>query len=441
VRELAESVAGTPLEARFARFAEPFAARRGRDASLARLAPRVRLGLARLLAANADAARWLSHRPTLLERLAEAGPATFDRRTAELDSGAAAEAGSDLETFLDDLRIGRRDDECLAACLDLGGLVPFEETSRFLSRLAEATTRRALAAAARDLPPFPLAVIGMGKIAGRELTYHSDLDLVFLSAEDPATAVQAPRLAQRLISYLQTMTVAGIAYAIDSRLRPSGRQGALVTTFEAFERYQREAAATWEHLALMRARAIAGDVERAAPALARIRSGVSGRGGEVWKDVADMRARVERERGAGSAGRIALKTGAGGLMDVEFLATGALLECGASPQALALPAIPAMLRLCAPGPGGAALAESYGLLRKVEARARFVAGRAVEEVPSEGESAAVVAELVEPGLAASELAERLAQTRGAVRAAYTRVVAGRTIGALDAGLVAGPARG
>jgi glutamate-ammonia-ligase adenylyltransferase len=429
---LAAALAETPLAERFSRFAEPFAARRGGDPALAELAPPLRRGLARLLAASPDAARWVSHRPALLERLADAGPDTLERRGDALLAATDAGEPDDLETFLDDLRISRRDDECLAACLDLGGVVPFEGVSRFLSRLAEATTRRALAVAARELPPFPLAVIGMGKIAGRELTYHSDLDLLFLSAEDPAHAVQAPRLAQRLISYLQTMTVAGVAYAIDSRLRPSGRQGALVTTFEAFERYQCEAAATWEHLALMRSRAIAGDLERAGPALARTRSRVSGRGGEVWKDVAEMRARVERERGAETGGRIPLKTGAGGLMDVEFLATGALLECGARPDALPLPAIPAMLRACAPGPAVDALARDYAFLREVEARARFVAGRAVEELRSDGEALAVVAELVESGLSPEKLLERLAASRAAVRSAYGRVVAARSIRAIAA---------
>ncbi len=427
---LAATLAGTPLSERFARFAEPFAARRGADRALPRLPPPILRGLARLLAANADAARWVSHRPSLLERLADAGPETLERRGDALDATPREAAVSDLESFLDDLRIARRDDECLAACLDLGGVVPFEDVSRFLSRLAEATARKALAAAARELPPFPLAVIGMGKIAGRELTYHSDLDLLFLSAEDPAHSVHAPRLAQRLISYLQTMTVAGIAYAIDSRLRPSGRQGALVTTFEAFERYQRDSAATWEHLALMRSRAIAGDVERAAPALARIRAGVSGRGGAIWKEVADMRARVERERGNDAPGRIALKTGPGGLMDVEFLATGGLLECGARPETLPLAAIPAMLRVCAAGAAVESLARDYAFLRKVEARARFVAGRAVEELRTEGETPAVVAELFEPRFSPAYLFERLAATRGSVRASYREVIEAGSIRAL-----------
>jgi glutamate-ammonia-ligase adenylyltransferase len=427
---LAAAVAGGPLQARFARFAEPVGARRGADPALSDLPPPMQRGLARLFAANADAARWVSHRPALLWRLANAGPDALESRGAELDTSPVDAEVPDLERFLDDLRIARRDDEILAACLDLGGIVPFEDVSRFLSRLAEATTRRALAAAARELPPFPLAVIGMGKIAGRELTYHSDLDLIFLSAEDPATHVQAPRLAQRLISYLQTMTVAGKAYAIDSRLRPSGRQGALVTTFEAFERYQRASAATWEHLALMRSRAIAGDLPRAAPALARIRSRVSGRGGVIWKDVAEMRARVLRERGGEAGGRIALKAGTGGLMDVEFLATGGLLECGARPEALPLPAIPAMLEACAPGRSVARLAQDYAFLRRVEARARFVAGRAVEELRREGETIAVVAELVEPGLAPAKLAERLGAARTAIRACYERAIAAGSIRAL-----------
>jgi glutamate-ammonia-ligase adenylyltransferase len=430
---LLECLHGTPLEPRLERFGESLLARRAADPALERLQPRALAGLARVAAANADAARWIAHRPRLLEQLADvSGGAGGLRARAAALATVRADSSEDLEGFLDELRALRRDEEHVAACLDFAGLAPFELVSEFLSRLAEAIGARALEAAGRVVEGGGggLAVIGMGKIAGRELTYHSDLDLIFLSADDPATSTRAPRLAQRLIAYLSTATGAGVAYRIDARLRPSGRQGALVTTSDAFERYQRERAAAWEHLALMRARAIAGDVERAAPVLARIRAAVSGRGPRVWDEVIDMRGRVERERGADAAGRIPFKAGRGGLMDAEFLACAALLELGARPEQVVLPGVAAMLRAHAAGKRVDGLLDDYGLLRRVEARARFVAGRPIEELRTDAETVAVVAELVEPGLAPDALLDRVSAARGAIRSAWERVARARTIRAL-----------
>jgi glutamate-ammonia-ligase adenylyltransferase len=429
---LLDCLRGTPLEPRLERFGESLLARRAADPALERLQPRALAGLARVAAANADAARWIAHRPRLLQQLADAsgGAGGLRARAAALAAGRA-DSSDDLEAFLDELRALRRDEEHVAACLDFGGLAPFERVSEFLSRLAEAIAARALEAAGRAVEDSGgLAVIGMGKIAGRELTYHSDLDLIFVSADDPATSTRAPRLAQRLIAYLSTATGAGVAYRIDARLRPSGRQGALVTTSDAFERYQRERAAIWEHLALMRARVIAGDAERAAPVLERIRSAVSGRGSRVWDGVVEMRGRVERERGADGTGRVPFKTGRGGLMDVEFLACAALLELGARPEQVALPGIASMLRAHAAGKRVDGLLDDYGLLRRVEARARFVAGRPIEELRSDAETVAVVSELVEPGLPPDHLLERVAAARGAIRTAWERVARARTIRAL-----------
>ena len=171
------------------------------------------------------------------------------------------------------------------------------------------------------------------------------------------------------------MTGAGVAYAVDSRLRPSGGQGALVSTHQAFDRYQRKRAATWEHLALMRARAIAGDIPRAQQVLDHARAAVLERQTHPWRAIAEMRTRVERERGRESPASVALKTGAGGLMDLEFLAAGGLLECGLQPTSDDLPSIAWMLRATTSGPAVERLLEDYHFLRRVEARNRWVAGR------------------------------------------------------------------
>lgn len=425
---------GGPLAARLAMSAEPFLARRGKDAALDGLAGTALRGLARVLASNPEAARWLSHRPLVLEWLAARGAGSSEAPPAD----AAPAPTDDLEGFLDRLRIDRRDAECLYACLDLGGALEFEEVSRQLSLTAERTLGRALDAAlavshldVHGAPPGRgLAVLGMGKIAGRELTYYSDLDLIFVCDESRSDVPHSSRVAQRVISYLSTMTGAGVAYAIDSRLRPSGRQGTLVTTLEAFESYQRERAATWEHLALMRSRTVAGPAAAAERMLARTRRAVAGRGTEVWDEVTEMRARVERERGKPGRGEIPLKAGAGGTMELEFLATGGMLESGADLPPERLPAIPEMLRAAAPGAWSDALVPCYALLRRVEARARWCAGRPVETLRTEPETLAAIADLIEPGWSPGQLLDRVDTARSAIRAAWERVSAAGSIRSL-----------
>lgn len=432
---LASCVAGTPLQERFATAAAPFLELRADDAAGRHLDPAVLRGLARLLASEPRDSAFLSHRPAVLERLAAAGAGTLRARAQEL-AAAPYEPEDDLEAALDGLRLLRREETCLAACLDLGGLVSLEEACAFLSTLAEVIAGRAFTLAHRNLgrgglreEAAPVSVIAMGKLAGREFTYHSDLDLIFLYTGGAEEYEEPWRLAQRTISYLNTMTGAGVAYAVDARLRPSGQQGALVTTLEGFERYQTEQAETWEHLALLRARPIAGDVARTEALLDRVRSRMRADREAPWPYLADLRGRVERERAPASADALAFKTGAGGLMDVDFLAGGALLERGDA-DLPALPSVPDMLRAAVRGPRVESLLDDYHQLRRLEARTRWCAGRAVEALDADEALRAVVAELVEPGLTPAQLLARTEAVRARVRAAWHAVTGAGSIQAL-----------
>jgi glutamine synthetase adenylyltransferase len=436
VSDLAErleaSLAGTPLAARLPQAAASFLERRAHDAAARRLDGPLLGGLARLLASEPRQAGFLAHRPALLERLAAAREGSLAARARELDAGAEVPAG-DLEDALDALRLLRREETCLAACLDLAGLAPFEEVSTFLSVLAESITRRALALAARGAgAPAgpPLCVVAMGKLAGREFTYHSDLDLIFLYAGRAEDIERPSRVGQRLIAYLSTMTGAGVAYAVDARLRPSGQQGTLVTTFEGFERYQTCEAQTWEHVALLRARPIAGDAERGAGVLARVREQIFGRAEPPWAYLAPLRRRVERERANESDGSVAFKTGPGGLMDADFLAAGALLE--RPPSAFPrFPSVPAMLGAGVQGKRVDALIRDYRFLRLLEARSRWCAGRGVEVLDPDPEQRTLVAALLEPHLDAAGLARHVAEVRGRLRQAWSDVVRAGSIAALE----------
>ncbi|HTO69408.1 MAG TPA: hypothetical protein VMR31_06065 [Myxococcota bacterium] len=429
---LAAALGDSPLRARIATAAAPLAERRANDPAARQLEGVSLLGVARAAAASPESARYLSLRPALLARLVALAPESLERRAAELGALELPDPERSREDFLDALRLLRRDELVFAACAHLAGLVPFERVALFLSLVAETCAARALAAVEGRPASAPgaLTVLGMGKLAGREFTYHSDLDVIFLFRDDAPDAFQPSRAAQRWISSLATMTGAGFAYHVDSRLRPSGQQGALVTTYEAFARYQSESAATWEHVALQRARPIAGDLARAEAALARVRSRIAREAPNPWRYLSDMRGRVVAERGTEDAHSAALKTGRGGIMDVEFLGAGALLERGLELAPRELPAVPAMLRTALPGEAAEALLGDYAFLRRIEACARWLAGRAVESVPRGDKSAEWLADLVQPGESAAGLARALDAARGRIAAAFERVAAKETIEAL-----------
>jgi glutamate-ammonia-ligase adenylyltransferase len=438
-RRLAETLGSERLARRMSVNGEAFLARRGGDAAARRLEGGALCGVARVLATSAHSARLLATRPALLESIAECSAETASgilaQHAARLLEDKAIPPAADLEAFLDELRILRRSETLFVACVQLGGLVSFAEASCFLSALAENVVRRALSEAqARTPSAEPLSVIGMGKIGGREFTYHSDLDLIFLQRGGPEAIALASRIGQRLVAYLSTMTGAGVAYEVDTRLRPSGGQGLLVTSYDSFAAYQERDAQLWEHLVLMRARPIAGDLVGAGEALVRTRGRVLSRGASPWDEVTKMRARVEQERAEKEerSGKIAFKTGPGGLMDVDFLAAGGILERGGERPPLEIPSNPAMLRSVVAGAPLERLLDAYSELREIEALARWVRGRAVEVFDPRSEAFALVAELADPPGGAGELRERIEAARATIREAFQSVLARGSIAALEA---------
>jgi glutamate-ammonia-ligase adenylyltransferase len=178
-----------------------------------------------------------------------------------------------------------------------------------------------------------ICAVGYGKLGGMELGYGSDLDLVFLhdsSGTEQATVgarvvdnqVFFARFVQRLVHLLTMHSAAGRLYEVDMRLRPSGKGGMFVTSLEAFERYQLHEAWTWEHQALLHARAVAGDpAVRARFELLRCRILEHGvRRADLREQVGSMRARMRSELAVSEPGHFDIKQGSGGVADIEFLA-------------------------------------------------------------------------------------------------------------------------
>lgn len=219
------------------------------------------------------------------------------------------------------------------------GLADYEQSLCELTALADACLQYALEVTMRKhrLQKPPFAIIGLGKLGGKELTYGSDLDIVFVA--DPRVKKLAPLadMAASLMDLLSGQTALGIVFKTDARLRPDGSKGLLVNTLNTYEEYYRHRAMLWEIQTLSRTRFVAGDddigmrFEALAAKLTNFKkpslplSAYSDR----WKlEIHKMRMRIEKERTPAGKQDLAFKTGTGGLMDAEFIAQMLCLQEG-----------------------------------------------------------------------------------------------------------------
>jgi glutamate-ammonia-ligase adenylyltransferase len=284
--------------------------------------------LAQLMGASSWAADYLMQHPMLLDELLDsrallAEPDWGDWR-GELGTQLAAHPG-DAERQMDVLRHFQQAQVFRLLAQDLAGLLSVERLADHLSMLADIVLSAALdhcwiqmqggnATAAR------FAIIGYGKLGGKELGYASDLDLVFLYDDPADTAPQGyARLAHRLTTWLTSTTAAGRLYDTDLRLRPDGASGLPVASLAAFRNYQRNTAWTWEHQALTRARFVAGDA-RIGAAFEAEREAVL----RLPRDQAKLRADIVAMRTRMQAAHpnrtelFDVKHDSGGMVDVEF---------------------------------------------------------------------------------------------------------------------------
>ncbi len=253
-----------------------------------------------------------------------------------------------------------------------------------LTAIAEAVLRGGYEIAWQELrgryplPSGPLVAVAMGKFGGRELTFGSDLDLIFLyeRVEDQEFYT---RLVQRIISALTLTTREGRAYRIDTDLRPSGRGGTLVSTLAAFEEYHRTSGRTWERQSLLRARPILGDREFAEKVRRTIDRIVyqTEPSPQMAGEIVHLRARMENELAREREGRWNLKTGRGGLVDIEFAVQYLQLLHGKGQSSLRTPntleALHALAEASRIGaPEARLLEEAYLFYRLLETRIRRV---------------------------------------------------------------------
>jgi glutamate-ammonia-ligase adenylyltransferase len=385
-----------------------------------------------------------------LEKDAEAFRREAGERLAQVDPKLPVD--DLLERQLGELRRYKNEEILRVAIHDIAGTIDLGSVSAQLTDLAETCLECCLALAEHEArakgiaPPARLCVIGMGKLGGRELGYHSDLDLVFVypsrrGEEAPPGYDRYPRLAQRLMSFLQMPLREGRLYQIDTRLRPSGNQGALVIGSEAFVRYHAAEVGgagavqshLWERQALLRARHVAGDPVLFAELQEKaILPAVYGRREEreaLAAGIRRMRERMESELGRESSRGKNPKTGHGGLVDVEFAAQFLQLAHGHDHASIRTGTTPvALRRLRQAGllrePEFAALAEGYDFLRRVALRLRIVHDFAIDHLPESGPALRQLARRL--GYAGPEPGARFlsdyARVTAAVRQAFEEVV-------------------
>jgi glutamate-ammonia-ligase adenylyltransferase len=278
---------------------------------------------------------------------------------------------------------------------DLAGLLPIETLSDHLSDLACVVLEEVLHAtwrmrpAHRETPRF--AVIGYGKLGGKELGYASDLDLVFLY-DDPApeAAENYSRFAQRINRWLTSITPAGVLYETDLRLRPDGAGGLMVSPLESYCEYQMEKAWVWEQQALTRARFVAGDREIGA-AFEALRISVLRKArdlGALRQAISEMRAKLH-DAHPNRSQLFDLKHDPGGIVDVEFAVQYLVLgharmhaELTGNIGNLALLKLAARLGLL-PGDRAQAAHDAYRRLRQLQHGLRLKGDKYARIAPGE----------------------------------------------------------
>ncbi len=318
--------------------------------------PPVLRHLVHLAGASHFIAALIARRPVLLDELIDPrtlyAPPGKDELAADLRTLVAKTPPDDLEFLIESICIFRQVNTLRVAAADVTGVLPLMRVSDHLSDLAEVVLQEVVGLAwthlvarhgrpsgqSGDAPFDSFGVVAYGKLGGFELGYGSDLDLVFLHTADQGYTRGGPqpidnrqfysRLGQRVIHILTTHTRAGRIYETDMRLRPSGSSGPLVSHVDAYAKYLREEAWTWEHQALIRARIVCGN-EAIGRRFDRIRHEVLAQPRDrvrLQAEIAEMREKLRQEQNPKDNDIFDLKQGRGGIVDIEFLVQYLILD-------------------------------------------------------------------------------------------------------------------
>ncbi|WP_114945552.1 bifunctional [glutamine synthetase] adenylyltransferase/[glutamine synthetase]-adenylyl-L-tyrosine phosphorylase [Microvirga calopogonii] len=351
---------------------------------------RLRLLFADLLGTAPRLADTVAQSPHVLDALIDPafGTPTTDDEAIESQVRQLIGPVRDFEDFLDRIRDAARQMRFVTGARLLSGVLSPAQAGEAYAAIARAVIRASFDEVRRvfesehgTVPGARVAILGLGRLGSRELTAGSDLDLVVIYDFDETAressgprsldaVVYYTRLTQRLVSALTVPTRRGLLYEVDLRLRPQGGKGPVASQFKGFVNYQKTEADLWEHMALTRARVLAGDKEFGDEVSNAVRNIVAEKRDpkQVFKDVRTMRELIAQEKG--DADPWDLKLARGGLTDLDFIAQGLVLSYGA--------AHPSLIGQAAEG--AFATAQVEGLLDTEDARALIDAHKLFNDV-------------------------------------------------------------
>ena len=313
--------------------------------------PQALKNLVKLIEVSAWLTDMLAKYPALMDQLIDErslyAPLELESLNEEVTAILNGCSG-DEECFMEQIRQWRHAQVFKVAAADVTGSVPIMKVSDYLTWIAEAALNGVVEFAWQlmikksgvpgglnpENPRNPFLVLGYGKVGGIELGYGSDLDIVLLyeglSPSASATNERGRqlenslffvRMGQKIISLMTTLMPAGILYEVDTRLRPNGASGMIVTDFESYKTYIENKAWNWEHQALTRVRAVVGD-EQSRTAFDNFKNEFLQRARDkavVKQEVVDMRNKMRQALDKSNAEEFDLKQGVGGIVDIEFM--------------------------------------------------------------------------------------------------------------------------
>lgn len=421
--------------------------------SLLKAQPRLIRLFADIMGSAPRLASILSRRRRLLDAVLDPQVHDGDLNGAAIDdlvmkafrAARATAVGDPMQEILDTARRIGSEQGFLVGVRILAGSISATEAGAAYATIAERLIGALFAEVTREMeedhgrvPGGAAVVVAMGKLGGREMTAASDVDLILIYDFD-ADAEQSDgakplypsqyytRLTQRLITAISARTAEGALYDVDMRLRPSGQQGPVATRLSSFTNYQANEAWTWEHMALTRARVIAGSRELGSRVEAEIRKVLTAQRDpvKITADIRDMRERIEAEKATTDIWD--LKQVRGGLVDLEFITQHIqLVHAPDHPGILSQTTLVAL-----------AAADAEGVINEADYRLLSEAGELLQDLtqvlrltlegrfePAEAPEG-LKALLVRSGATASfqDLETKLERTLGEVHAAFNRLIA------------------
>jgi glutamate-ammonia-ligase adenylyltransferase len=398
--------------------------------------------LAVLFGSSSFLSRHLIHQPDLLDLMVSGMDLSMAKPREEMAEEVTAILASS-PSFEDELMMLRRyrSSEILRVGLgDLLGLKEITDINSELTDLAEALLGAVMRMAVRDVTERTgggdgaFGIVAMGTAGGREMNYSSDLDLIFLFDGEEESRDHFTRVAQRVITILTSATAEGVLYRIDMRLRPSGHAGPLVSTLEAFGRYHRERAMVWERQALTKARMVAGTegfaqrVDQMISELAYAQEFTV----EHLREILRIRERMEREIAEeAKGGFFDIKTGPGGLVDIEFVVQALqLAHGGGRPSLRTQSTLQALSALKQAGLVNEiqynTLRLAYIFYREIENRSQIYQDRSDHRIPSDREKVQYLAKrlgYLRDGRTAAHFLEEIRASREKVRILFDSLMA------------------